>query len=127
MGRKELGLPYLPVEERGLFEVPVSLSFTSKEPELLLGCAGWNGRRNIFPRQELVGKETELALGKGRVVRVIPVWQQVPRQHCTQYRPVWLGLGTGKGKLLCGGTHSHHSQVPLPEGQSNINFYKDME
>lgn len=63
-GREQLGLPYLLVEERGQLVVVVGFSFTSKEQELLTGRVGWRGRRNIFLRQELKGKETVLALGR---------------------------------------------------------------
>lgn len=63
-GRKELGLPHLLVEDRGQIVVLVGLSFTSKEQELLHGRVGWRRRKNIFLRQELVGKETVLVLGR---------------------------------------------------------------
>lgn len=127
MGRKELGLPYLPVEERCLFEVPVGFSFTSKEPELLLGCAGWNGRRNIFPRQELVGKET-VSPGEGKSGSCDPSMAAGPTPALHTVQTSMAGAGHWERQAaLWWDTFPSFPGTSATQGQGNINFYKDME
>lgn len=72
MGRREQRLLYLLVVQRCQLVVLVELSFTSKEPELLLGCVGWRGWSSRFLEEELAGRETKSALGRVRVLGVMP-------------------------------------------------------